>query len=87
MHDIHGYELLLNIQGSSLGGIVIPIMLNNLFNKKSAGFAWGVRYVFVPLTPWIENSEWFRLGVSRDSDKIKMSLFSATWDSSFLLYY
>jgi MFS family permease len=29
-------------QGSSFGGIVYPIMLNNLFNN-SVGFAWGVR--------------------------------------------
>jgi hypothetical protein len=28
--------------GSSVGGIVYPIMLNNLFHG-SAGFAWGVR--------------------------------------------
>ena len=28
--------------GSSVGGVVYPIMLNNLFHS-SAGFAWGVR--------------------------------------------
>lgn len=28
--------------GTSIGGIVYPIMLNQLF-KTSAGFAWGVR--------------------------------------------
>ena len=28
--------------GSSVGGIIFPIMLNQLF-KGSAGFAWGVR--------------------------------------------
>lgn len=29
-------------KGSSVGGIVYPIMLNNLFHG-STGFAWGVR--------------------------------------------
>ena len=30
--------------GSSIGGVIYPIMLNQLFNGK-AGFAWGVRLV------------------------------------------
>jgi hypothetical protein len=34
--DAHGCS------GSSVGGIIYPIMLNNLFNS-SVGFAWGVR--------------------------------------------
>lgn len=33
---------ILSLVGSSFGGIVYPIMLNQLF-KGSAGFAWGVR--------------------------------------------
>lgn len=33
------------IAGSSLGGILIPILLNHLFNDSKVGFAWGVRYL------------------------------------------
>ena len=29
--------------GTAIGGIVYPIMLNQLFDDPSAGFAWGVR--------------------------------------------
>lgn len=32
----------INDSGSSIGGIIFPIMLNHLF-KSSAGFQWGVR--------------------------------------------
>lgn len=32
------------LSGSSLGGIVMPILLNQLFNNSRVGFAWGVRY-------------------------------------------
>lgn len=31
------------ITGSSVGGIIFPIMLNNLFENPKVGFAWGVR--------------------------------------------
>jgi MCP family monocarboxylic acid transporter-like MFS transporter 10 len=30
--------------GTSVGGVIWPIMLNKLFNNPSVGFAWGVRY-------------------------------------------
>jgi len=32
----------INNSGSSIGGVIFPIMLNRLF-KSSAGFQWGVR--------------------------------------------
>lgn len=37
----HGVETY-SRQGSSIGGIVYPIILNNFFNN-SVGFAWGIR--------------------------------------------
>jgi MFS family permease len=33
----------ITISGSSCGGIVLPILLNQLFQKPNVGFAWGVR--------------------------------------------
>jgi MCP family monocarboxylic acid transporter-like MFS transporter 10 len=30
--------------GTSIGGVIWPIMLNKLFNNPSIGFAWGVQY-------------------------------------------
>ncbi|KAJ8515855.1 hypothetical protein ONZ45_g6789 [Pleurotus djamor] len=36
------FAMSLVVTGSSIGGIIFPIMLNQLF-KSSAGFAWGVR--------------------------------------------
>jgi MFS family permease len=31
------------VTGASMGGVVFPIMLNQLFNERSVGFQWGVR--------------------------------------------
>jgi MFS family permease len=31
------------VSGGSVGGMLTPIMLNQLFNRPSVGFAWGVR--------------------------------------------
>lgn len=33
------------VAGSSVAGILIPIMLNHLFNDSRVGFAWSVRYL------------------------------------------
>jgi MFS family permease len=33
----------ITVSGSSVGGIILPIMLNKLFQNPSVGFAWGVR--------------------------------------------
>jgi MFS family permease len=41
----------IEILGSSIGAIIFPIILNNLF-PKSDGFGWGVRYASsTPSTP------------------------------------
>lgn len=40
-----GDEAEQNFIGASLGGVIWPIMLNNLFDMESTGFPWGVRYV------------------------------------------
>ena len=38
------YIHLIIFLGSSVGGIVFPIMLNKLINESSVSFAWAVRY-------------------------------------------
>lgn len=44
LYPLRAYAVLSNgmPSGSSIGGVIYPIMLNQLFNGK-AGFAWGVR--------------------------------------------
>ena len=31
------------VTGAAIGGVVFPIMLNQLFDERSVGFRWGVR--------------------------------------------
>jgi len=48
------------ITGSSLGGVIFPIMLNHLINS-SLGFAWSVRYGVPPMflnKLWIFSEPW-----------------------------
>lgn len=35
------------VTGSSLGGVIFPIMLNRLINGR-VGFAWGIRFIKIP---------------------------------------
>jgi len=41
--NTHVFIYALINSGSSIGGIIFPIMLNRLF-KSSTGFQWGIRY-------------------------------------------
>ncbi|KAK1710014.1 major facilitator superfamily domain-containing protein, partial [Colletotrichum acutatum] len=46
-----GLALGLTIGGSSIGGIIWPIMLEQLLNKRQLGFSWTMRVVALTMVP------------------------------------
>ncbi|KAL3456764.1 MFS general substrate transporter [Aspergillus heterothallicus] len=43
----------LAVSGSSIGGIVMPIILSKMLNASSLGFAWTVRIIGFTITPFL----------------------------------
>lgn len=71
-----GFAMSLGVAGSSLGGVILPIALNEMLNSSTIGFGWAVRIIgFITLALLLPSSIFIRARLP--PRKASLFMFSA----------